>query len=257
MIQFYPMPTKIKLLSLFFFACLSCNKDLPPKLTSDSFSEEYHRDCIGNDCAQVNIDYFKIKGDHEAATKINFTTGNFIIYFLNSNFDRNIRATTISEAAEQFLKNYEKDKKEFPDLSPYQAEVSMTVSYSSPEILSVRAEYYTYSGGAHGYMMTEFLNFNPSTGTLFTMSSLLENKKGFTDLAEHIFRAENKITLNENINSTGFWFDNDSFYLPDSIGFSEAGVLLIYNQYEIASYSDGPIELLIPMEKAIPYLAVK
>jgi len=251
------MFNKIKYLSLFFLVCISCKKDTSTILTSESFSEEYRGDCTGNNCAQVSIDYIKIKGDDEVATQINFTTGNFIIYFLNSNFDRKIKATTISEAAKQFLENYEIDKKEYPDLSPYQAEVSMSVSYSSPEILSIRAEYYTYSGGAHGNMRTEFLNFNPETGSLLTMSSLLENKKGFTGLAEQLFRAENNIAPHENINSTGYWFDKDTFYLPDFIGFSETEILLIYNQYQIASYADGPIELLIPIEKALPFLKVK
>ena len=256
-IHFYPMLNKIIFLGLFFLVCISCKKDASTILISESFSEEYRGDCTGNNCAQVSIDFIKIKGDSEVATQINFTTGNFIIYFLNSNFDRKIKATTISEAAEQFLENYENDKKEYPDLSPYQAEVSMSVSYTSPEILSVRAEYYTYSGGAHGNMITEFLNFNPKTGSLLTTSTLFENKTGFTDLAEQLFRVENKIAPNENINSTGFWFDKDTFYLPDSIGFSESAVLLIYNQYEIASYADGPIELLIPLEKALPFLKVK
>jgi len=251
------MINKIKFLIILFFICISCKKDTSTLLSSESFSEEYRDNCKGDNCAQVSIDFIKIKGNHEVASKINFTTGNFIIYFLNSNIDKKVQATTISEAAEQFLENYKIDKKDYPDLSPYQVEVSMSVSYSSPEILSIKAAYYSYSGGAHGNMTTKYLNFNPQTGNLFTPSSLFENKKGFTDLAEQLFRKENKISNTENINSTGFWFDKDTFYLPDSIGFSETGILLIYNQYEIASYADGPIELLIPIEKALPFLKVK
>ena len=251
------MSKKIKILTLILLALVSCKKEEPTILLFESFSEEYKGDCVGNDCAQVTIDYIKINGENEIATKINFTTGNFIIYFLNSNFDRKIKATTISEAAQQFLENYENDKKEFPDLSPYEAEVTMSVSYSSPEILSVRAEFYTYSGGAHGNMISEFLNFNPRTGGLLNLSSILKNKKEFTEFVAGLFRIKNNIDPDENINSTGFWFDNDTFYLPESIGYSETHVILIYNQYEIASYADGPIELLIPIEKALPFLKIK
>tara|TARA_B100000795_G_C22768110_1_gene426621 strand:+ start:1279 stop:1413 length:135 start_codon:yes stop_codon:yes gene_type:complete len=42
--------------------------------------------------------------------------------------------------------------------------------------------------------------------------------------------------------------------LPESIGMSNTEVIIIYNQYEIASYIDGPIEIRIPMDDAKPYL---
>ena len=59
------------------------------------------------------------------------------------------------------------------------------------------------------------------------------------------------------INSTGFWFENNTFYLPESIGFTKENVILLYNQYEIASYSSGPVELEISLEKVLPYLKIK
>ncbi len=58
----------------------------------------------------------------------------------------------------------------------------------------------------------------------------------------------------ESINSTGFWFENDRFYLPESIGLSKTNLLLVYNQYEIASYAGGPVALKIPLEELKEYL---
>jgi hypothetical protein len=248
------MHNKIGLLILFFIVVISCKKETPITLTSENFSEEFQGDCKGDNCAKVTIDYIKMIGEMESVNKINFTIGSSIIYFLNSDLEKKIRATTISEAANTFLKTYEIDKKEFPDLSPYTAEVSVSNSYSSPDIISIKTSYYNYTGGAHGNTTLAFLNFDPTTGAILTKNSLLKNKQDFTTFAEKTFRKEKNIAENDNINSTGFWFENDTFSLPESIGFSETHLILIYNQYEIASYADGPIEIQIPMEEAKLYL---
>ena len=251
------MFNKIGVLFLLLVVLINCKneeKETSILLKSESFSEEFQGNCQGDNCAKVTIDYIKIVGEKEAADKINFTIGSSIIYFLNADLEKKIRATTISEAANAFLKGYETDKNEFPDLSPYTAEVSVSNSYSSSEIISIKTSFYNYTGGAHGNTTFSFLNFNPTTGAILTNNSLLKNKKEFTDFAESIFRKEKEIPKGESINSTGFWFENDTFSLPESIGFSETHLILIYNQYEIASYADGPIEIQIPMEEAKPHL---
>ncbi|PHS66906.1 MAG: hypothetical protein COB12_05605 [Flavobacterium sp.] len=245
---------KISFIFLLFIVTISCKKEASITLTSENFSDEFQGDCKGDDCAKVTIDYIKIQGEKESVNKINFTIGSSIIYFLNSDLEKNIRATTISEAANSFLKAYEIDKKEFPDLSPYTAEVSVSNSYSSSDIISIKTSFYNYTGGAHGNTALAYLNFNPTTGAILTKNSLLKNKKEFISFAEKIFRKEKNIAENDNINSTGFWFENDSFSLPESIGFSKTHLILIYNQYEIASYADGPIEVLIPIEEVKPFL---
>ncbi len=248
------MLRNINIIILIALISFSCKNDSSQLLSSQSFSEEYHGDCKGSDCVQVTIDYIKINGENEIVNKINFTIGSAIIYFLNSNIEKNIRASTISEASEKFIKNYENDKKEFPEISPYFAEISVTESTIKENIISLRVQQYSFTGGAHGNGSTKFLNFNPTSGTLIPNTSLMKNKKEFTEFVEVLFRKENNISPSDSINSTGFWFENDTFSLPDSIGFTETSLLIIYNQYEIASYADGPIELEIPLEIAKQYL---
>ena len=248
------MSYKINLIILLFLVTISCKNEEVILLTFESFSEEYKGNCTDDDCANVTIDYIKLLGEKEVIDKINFTLGNSIIYFLNSNSEKRIKATTVPEAANLFIKGYENDKKEFPELSPYEAEISISKSLITPKIISVKTEHYTFTGGAHGNSTTNFLNFDPLTGALLTKNSLLKNKKEFTDLAEKLFREKNSIPSSENINSTGFWFENDKFFLPNAIGITESSLLFIYNQYEIASYANGPITLEIPLEIAQQYV---
>ena len=253
------MSNKIPFLFIALLTVLSCKKEAPVLLTSESFSEEFtgKGNCKEDDCAKVTVDYIKILGNKEIVDKINFTIGNSIIYFLKPDDEKNIRATVISEAADLFIKRSENDKKEFPEMNSYVAELSLSNSYTSSEILSVKTEFYNYIGGAHGNRITNFLNFDPLTGNLLGISAVVKDKKEFTKFAETLFRNKNNIPENEPINSTGFWFGNDKFHLPESIGFSNKGIILLYNQYEIASYSEGPIEVTIPWEKASPFLILK
>ena len=76
-------------------------------------------------------------------------------------------------------------------------------------------------------------------------------------LAEAKFRSQEKIPASEPINSTGFMFDGETFYLPENIGFTQEGIQLLYNQYEVASYADGPIVLTLSYKEVKDYLTVK
>src|SRR5690606_11666613 len=65
------------------------------------------------------------------------------------------------------------------------------------------------------------------------------------------------IPATESINSTGFMFENDVFYLPRNIGFTDDGLLLVYERYEVASYADGPIRLTFPYPEIGRFLKLK
>ncbi|MFT5248631.1 MAG: hypothetical protein ACI93P_000345 [bacterium] len=211
------MSIKIKIIFLFFFITFSCNEELANVLSFEDFSEEFQGNCKGDNCAKVTIDYCKIIGKKEVTDKINFTVGNAIIYSLKSNFDENVKANTITEAANDFLKSYESDKKEFPELSPYIAELSISTSYLSPLILCLKTDFYSFTDGVHGNGRTNFLNFDSLTGNLKSTSSILNNKKEFIDIIEKAFRNEKGIPLNDPINSTDIGLKMKNFIYQNQL----------------------------------------
>ena len=71
------------------------------------------------------------------------------------------------------------------------------------------------------------------------------------------FRKKFNIPEKEALNNSGFMFEEEKFQLPQTFFFTEEGLLLYYNVYEIASYADGPKQLLLPYEEVAPYLAIK
>ena len=147
---------------------------------------------------------------------------------------------------------------EFPGMAAeYFAEIDITQLNNSQEIISFEMRQYQYTGGAHGYGSSFFMNIDPKTGEELTTSLIFKEVKAFRDFAEKKFREEYEIASSASINSKGFWFENDTFNLPQEIGFTDDRVIILYNQYDIASYADGPIELEIPLEEISPFLKIK
>jgi len=237
---------------------LSCSKGVPLIFTSESFTENSLELCKNIGCPDITINYVKVNGNSEASEKINSEISTAIISALHIEDESEPRAKTIPEAAERFIKSYRMDSADFPDMSAeYFAEINATETYNSKKLVSIQLQLYLYTGGAHGYGNTTFLNFDPQTGAKIALEDLFENLEDFTLIVEEKFRDANNIPKGESINDTGFWFENEVFYLPETIGFTKTDLILLYNQYEIASYADGPITLKIPIQEVTKYLPNK
>jgi single-strand DNA-binding protein len=95
------------------------------------------------------------------------------------------------------------------------------------------------------------------TGKLVTKTNLFNNIDAVNSLAEKRFRKTYNISETENIYATGFMFENEVFQLPETILFSDKGITLLYNTYEISSFKEEPIELFFTFEEINKYLKIK
>lgn len=115
--------------------------------------------------------------------------------------------------------------------------------------LGYRTTTYMYTGGAHGGMNEVHLNFDSNSG------NLLEQEDVFADG----FESEVGKLLMKHLND-GRTEDEAISLLVDEISpngnFSvgENGVTFIFNQYEIAAYAFGVIEITIPADEIKPFL---
>jgi hypothetical protein len=253
------MFNKISLLPFLFLLLISCKNDSQLLVVSDSISEKYTDNCNSENCTQVSIDYVKVEGATSVSEIINTKINDFIITSLLYDIEDEINTSefTIEKASKHFINNYKEDKKEFPDItSTYTAEISISEAYSSAKLLCFELQGFLFTGGAHGYGSVSFLNLDPTTGKTLSIEDICKNKKEFTQFVEKKFRAEMEIPRKETINSNGFWFEEDVFYLPKTIGFTEEEVIILYNPYEIASYAAGAIELRISLNEAQDYLNI-
>ncbi len=252
------MNNKISVVALIALISVGCNQEKNIEIAAESFTEKELSICDNSKCPEITINYVEVFGEDEISEKINQKIKNFIFTSLLMGEDTIPTAKTIPAAATRFIEAYNADKAQFPDMAgEYFAEISVNEIYTSKDLLCFEMRQYLFTGGAHGYGTTTFMNIDPKTGTEFSSKELFKDPKAFTDFAERKFRAQQKISEEQSINDHGFWFENDTFYLPKSVGFTQDSLIFVYNQYDIASYAEGPIELKIAMTEAEPFLRQK
>ena len=243
---------------LLFLSLVGCKKQSLVSFSAKSFTEETFAVCKTFSCPNITVNYIEALGENSTSKKVNKEIVSFITNALYTNVGQVLKVLTINEAATDFIKVARLHSADFPDMSAeYFADINISELYSSPELVSIEMHQYLYTGGAHGREKTVFMNIDPRTGHKIVSEALFKNSLHFNTFTEKKFREAYNILPNESINSTGFWFKNDVFYLPETVGFTKTNCILRYNQYEIANYSEGPIELKIPIDEAKPYLNFK
>lgn len=236
------------------FLLVGCQKEL--SFETQSYTKKSALDCT-DECPEITVSIPFASGKPAISDSINkkvFAVVKEIVYF----GEKPYTSTDYNDLIAAFIGSYEKLKTEFPnDELGWEAEIEGKVTYQSESILNITIDHYSYTGGAHGYKGQRSLLFDLKTGKTVTVSQLFKDPKAFKVLAEKKFRAQFNIPKDQEINATTFMFEGDQFQLPYNIFYTEKGLLLFYNRYEIASYADGTQELLIPYEELKSYLIVK
>lgn len=215
-------------------------------------------DCT-TDCPEINIQQLKATSPNKKmegiAANTNQALDEHLIYSLFS-YDEDLGGIQdVKTAIQKFITGYQEDKLEYPDmLAIYEAIIESEVLHQSENMLSIQVTTHLYTGGAHGFTNISYQNFNPKDGYPIGIEHVLADIDNFIDFVEIKFREAYNIPETSDINATRFMFDENVFILPSSIGFDKTHMLFTYNPYEIAPYSEGPIELKIPIEEIQVFL---
>ncbi|MFD2941051.1 DUF3298 and DUF4163 domain-containing protein [Flavobacterium notoginsengisoli] len=236
------------------FLCLiftSCKKDL--SFENETFEEKSTKPCK-NDCPSITIEVPVAKNKKVISDSINkrvFGVIKEIVFFEEDS----VKVDDYKSLAKSFIASYEEMHQKFPqDTFGWEAKIIGNIEFQSEQILNLKIDHYTFTGGAHGYQGYRSLLFNPKTGKTIFNNQLFKNEKEFKAFAEKAFRSKYKIPEKANINATGLMFENDKFQLPQNIFYTSQGLLLYYNSYEAASYADGPKELIFSYYEVRQYL---
>lgn len=238
----------------------SCKKEEEtPSLTfrSETYTQKTSLPCP-KDCPEAVATLPIAEGESVAADSINrkvFSVMKEIIVF----GEKPYAAKDVPSLLTQYIASYEKLQKETPDERiGWEAKVEGSVIYHTDSILNIELKHYTYTGGAHGYSGKRSLIFDATTGKSIPESRLFRDEAAFKTFAEGKFREAYGIKDSDSINQKGrFMFENGRFILPQTYFYTDKGFLLYYNVYEIASYAEGPQEVLIPYDQMQPYLRFK
>lgn len=232
------MPTLMVILSL--MACTSETKTITFKTIEVKTSFD----------ADISVLYHVAEGTNEISAAINKHIEQAIIenIGLDSSFE------DISTVLKAFNNQYVEFLTDFPDsaLPKWELQVETEKTYQSEDVITLAISIYEYQGGAHGNSHIHLLNIDPKTGKIFDRDSIIEDMKGFESLAKTYF-IKNLNEKDENLKMEDYFF-GEPFHLPENIGFSDDGFILLYNVYEVASYAQGYTEFAIPYDEMDPYL---
>ncbi|MEX0997015.1 MAG: DUF3298 domain-containing protein [Flavobacteriaceae bacterium] len=233
----------------------SCSFEKPLQFEEITITQDSMEVCKTEKCPTIKVHYVQAIENDDKSVLINKKIFESITGKIAPNEGGTSDFSTIDGALDFFIEDYKKLISDFGNnFVSYDVDTFMRVSFQSEEFVSLELNYYLFTGGAHGYSGTQFMNFDAKTGELLHQNVLFNDVEGLTRFSEKEFRERYQVPQDRSINSSGFWFENDQFHLPENIGFTETQLILHYNQYEIASYAEGPIILSIPITEVEEYL---
>lgn len=130
----------------------------------------------------------------------------------------------------------------------YDSSARISVNFVSKKCVGLCTEYYAFTGGSHGNSWCKTVTILLRDGRIVTVEKLAKpGKKQF--LFERISQAcRDRL---KDVLSNDWWFEGTAAKNLAEYGkftITEYGISLIFNPYEIASYSEGYIELFIPYQ---------
>ncbi|HET7361706.1 MAG TPA: DUF4163 domain-containing protein [Salinimicrobium sp.] len=252
---------KIVFFALLFPLLLACGDEPSEKDTvaALSFSEKEmsvsdFETCKNSKCPEIKISYLWASGAPEISDKINGAIQKHHARLLKETEGEAV-PDSLKTAIRNFISEFKRFKSDYPEsVAGYAFTLNDSIARHSDSLLVVKTKYYIFTGGAHGYGATNFLSFNTQTGKKLNKKDLFTHLDAFTAYAENLFREKFEIPKDENINSTGFFFEDNTFALPNNIGILKDEVILLYNPYEAASYAQGQLVLRIPENEVRQWL---
>lgn len=194
---------------------------------SENYSNEY-----------VSVNIYKpevhLSNNPKSESAINNKINNIVNEFKN-------------QIMEQSLKDNEFNKVNELPIKQYVVNVNNTIHYNKDNILSLTLHLYSYTGGAHGSTTDVSLNIDTNTGKNGTLKDFLGNNVGYDQIILSVIKdqvAQNpEMYFKENVDKITQLPYNQKFFLTDD------GVVVYFNEYEIAPYVAGRPEFLIPYSK--------
>lgn len=166
---------------------------------------------------------------------------------------RNVKLTkdNIEKLLKQHQEFLQKDyKNSNDDFMPIEIQYTINIEekYSKNNIKIIEKNQYSYTGGAHGNYYTQYSCYDVKERELLVIKDIFDVVE-LNKLGQEYFLMQRGLQKNVNLEDSGYWFDGNSFYLPNNFKIENNSFVFVFNPYEIASYAEGIIEIRIPFNK--------
>ena len=148
-------------------------------------------------------------------------------------------------AVEQYLDDV---KNGYP-VRVFAADDNYKITYNRACIISLYFDRYEYTGGAHGLTTRTSQTWNLQTGQMIKLSELFEclfdYRRYIKDKVIEYIKINSDIYFDNYAELVEQYFDVNNFYCTPQ------GVVVYFQLYEIAPYSSGIREFLLPYDKCV------
>ncbi len=119
---------------------------------------------------------------------------------------------------------------------------SLSLTLATPRVMVWEGYRESYAcGAAHGNRAVSFLNYSVESGNIITLESLM--KPGYEKTLEEAIRAKLKEKDVQLI------VKPEDITLPNQFEITTTGILFSYDPYQIAPYSEGIVQVEIPLDE--------
>jgi hypothetical protein len=215
-------------------------RDLPT-FTQKVFKKTYNG-CDENkeECTNIQI-YYPVMSGSAYADKINALIKDMALSAYSTD---DTHYPDFDKLMAQFMKDYEDFRKEVPDAPAYwYLKDSTGIITNTPEILCFENVSENYLGGAHGSYNVAYTNIDMRNGNVLKTKDIFTKgyEKALNKLIEQKIKEHFEMKPNESLQEGGLFENTVSF--NDNFAMTKDGIEFLYNQYEIAAYAMGVIEV--------------
>jgi len=147
---------------------------------------------------------------------------------------------TLEEAASQFLKEHKEVYRGDQFDRAWIQDIELYITRQHRTYWGLTRLFYTYTGGAHGMFLTEYLHVDPINKVFIPSDELInvELMPELTSQAEKAFRKAESLSEDAKLDEN-YFFENGTFYLPSNFTFEQDSISFVYGLYEIKPYVHG------------------
>lgn len=232
------------------FLMFSCTKDVEYQFDTILIDTSNFQQCEYEQCPEVHIEALTLLQPPYLKAVVDTALTNYYHELLTI---QGQAFSSLRQDVQAYLNNAQTAYPEDSILSEtHELEITTHPSFYNNDILSLQTYTYQYAGGAHGYSKLYYHNFDVAKAGLLSPLDLIKDVPAFTAFAKayiaqtHTKDQEQQPDLPQ--------FGNQPFTLPEIIGFTEEGVHLYYQAFEINDFQQYPAEVILPWEQARAYL---
>lgn len=240
---------KLYYLFVCFLLICSCKKENP----SLQFSEI---NIFNEGEAIIEINMPNARGNLSVSEKINATLNDFVCDALHLDASKE-KQETIKASIKAFNKSFSNFNTSITselksELPVWEAFVDGELIYNNENISCIAMNSSINTGAANSSMVFKFFNFDNKTGTLLTTEELVNNINEFKVLVKKHYEKE----INSSFNDADDHIHNNAFKLPATLGFSDDGVIILIDNFDLGNFDKRIIEFTIPYEVSNNYLKI-